>query len=380
MKNPMKKCMLLSCIVLVAFAVGASRIDNDHSKSASRETIRNYTTPYRAPSRQGDVLFVEDPGLDGWGPAVKPDPVWTAALTDLLGAGNFGWFGPTENISDDGPPLDTLLQYQLVIWNCYDHWFDDTASLTDVDVANLTDYFLAGGKVWLIGQDALWSGLDSAWMNTYFHLTAANQDYAYSDSAINVHGLAEINCFSMETMSDYQGNFFFTDELIPDTSWACHGVLEDTDSNKVVGIFYPGFGDWQSSFWSIDLRDSTLSLYWSEILSMVGGMLTAFEITGVEENIAVTPERLQLNISPDPFVNTTTISFAVPNATNVSLTIYNRIGQHVTTLMNEHKQEGAYNVNWNRKDARGVEVPNGVYFVRLTCGDVSSTANIVIAR
>jgi hypothetical protein len=157
-------------------------------------------------------------------------------------------------------------------------------------------------------------------------------------------------------------------------------VIEDADSMKVIGIFYPGFGDWQSAFWAADVRDSTFTNHWSTVLDIVGGMLTAFGIVGVEEVETLTPERLQLNISPDPFVNTTTISFAVPNATDVSLTVYNRIGQHVTTLLNGHKNEGTYNVNWNRRDARGFEVPNGVYFVRLTCGDVSSTANIVIAR
>ena len=153
--------------------------------------------------------------------------------------------------------------------------------------------------------------------------------------------------------------------------------MEDPDSAKIVGIFYPGIGDWQSAFWSIDGRRTEPYDQW---VAIVSGMLTAFGVIGIEEINTVTPAKLQLNISPDPFVNTTTISFTVPTATDVSLTIYNRIGQHIATLVNEHKQEGSYNVNWSRKDARGLDVPNGVYFARLTCGDVSSTANVVIAR
>jgi hypothetical protein len=345
---------------------------------ANIQVADNHQTPYRPSFRQNGVLFVEDPGGLTFGPLTKPDPVWDSVLTELLGAGNYGWYGATIALDEDGPPLDTMSQYELVIWNTYDDWQSPPAALTANDQTNVGNYLSIGGKVWLIGQDLLYTGVPYPWMDTYFHLTSAVEDYRWRDTAwVPLHGLAEINCISFLDTTDYQVNGFFPDELVPDTSWTCHGVLEDPDSAKIVGIFYPGIGDWQSAFWSIDGRRTEPFDQW---VAIVNGMLTAFGVIGVEEINTVTPARLQLNISPDPFVNTTTISFAVPNATDVSLTIYNRIGQHIATLVNEHKQEGSYSVNWNRKDVYGLEVPNGVYFVRLTCGDVSSTANVVIAR
>jgi hypothetical protein len=171
----------------------------------------------------------------------------------------------------------------------------------------------------------------------------------------------------------------YHDELIPDTLFA-HDVLEDTDSMKVVGIFYPGMMDWISAFWAIDLRDSTLTTYWNEVLGMAQGMFDAFGLTGINEIPADPVRALGLSISPAPFVHSTTISFEIPAATNVTLDIYNKTGQYVTTLMDGTQNAGSYRVAWDRKDAKGIAVPNGVYFVRLTSGEVTATTNVVIAR
>ena len=380
MKHMLNICVVLLCIVSISMAAvnPYSRADNDSRRPATKPNTTQ-ESQYHPATRQNEVLFVED-RAGTFGPPGAPDPLWDGILTDLLGAGNYGWFTTAEDTSN-GPDLATMQIYDLVIWNTYDYWWSPPAALTDTDQVHLGDYLSLGGKVWLIGQDLLWSGVPMSWMNNYFHLVDAFQDYnAYVEST-HVQGLAEISGFTMSVIPDYTSNDFFSDELVPDTTWACHAVLEDTDSNKVVGIFYPGFGDWQSAFWSMDLRDSTLSNYWTEILGMAGGMLTAFGITGINEIPFKDPVRaLQLNVSPAPFVHRTTISFQVSNPAHVSLKIYNRTGQYVATLMDGHQNAGSYNIDWNRRDARDIEVPNGVYFVRLTCGDLSSTANIVVTK
>ncbi len=380
MKHPLKICVIFLCLVLfsMAFANPYTRGDNDDSRPVTK-IINDQPTPYRPALRQGGVLFVEDLNDLGFGPGVVPDPVWDSVLTEILGTGNYGWYGPTQTPGEDGPPLDTMLQYELLIWNTYDYWWQDTAALTENDQTNVADYLTTGGMVWLIGQDALWSGLPMWWMDTYFHLSDANQDYNAYDSIINLDGLAEISGWSITAIPDYQENDWFTDELIPDTTVTCHAVLEDVDSLRTVGIFYPGWGEWKSAFWAIDGRVHPDSSDWSEWVAMVTGMLDAFGVLGVSE---IPPQdlapKLQLNITPDPFVNTTTISYHVPTATDVKLQIFNKAGQHVITLINEYKEIGLYKVTWNREDARDVNVPSGLYFVRLICGESTVTENLVV--
>jgi hypothetical protein len=304
--------------------------------------------------------------------------VWDAILTQLVGAGNYGWF-TTPNDSADGPDLATMQQYNMVIWNTYDYWFQGPMALTAADQLAISDLLFNGGKMWLIGQDILWSGVPMSWMATHFFLADAVQDYDYGALFCNVQGLNEITGFSMTVWPDYASNPLYHDELIPDTLFA-HAVLEDVDSMKTVGIFYPGQMDWQSAFWAIDIRDSSLTTYWNEVLGMVQGMFDAFGLTGINEIPADPVRALGLSVSPAPFTHSTTISFEVPAATHVTLNIYNKTGQFVTSLMDGAQNAGSYRVAWNRKDARGIAVPNGVYFVRLTSDDVTATTNVVIAR
>jgi len=60
---------------------------------------------------------------------------------------------------------------------------------------------------------------------------------------------------------------------------------------------------------------------------------------------------------PNPFNPTTTIEFSVPYASEVSIKIYNMLGQEIKTLINGGLQPGRYKVEFNASD-----LPSGVYF------------------
>ena len=63
---------------------------------------------------------------------------------------------------------------------------------------------------------------------------------------------------------------------------------------------------------------------------------------------------------PNPFNPSTEISFALPTAGPVSLTIYNVLGQEVETLVDEHMDAGNHTVTWEASN-----YSSGVYFYRL---------------
>ncbi len=381
MNHSLKICVITLCVLALSLGYTnplsrTSRAGNVDYSTPVEKITDNSPTPYYPPLRQGGVLFVEDLNDPGFGTGVVPDPVWDGLLNSILGPGNYGWYGPTSVPEEDGPPLDTMLNYELVIWNTYDYWWTATAALTVNDQTNLGSYMDNGGKVWLIGQDALWSGVDTLWMEIYFHLATADQDYHWDCPQVNVQGLAEIAGFACLNVPDYISNTFMQDELVPDAS--AHGVLEDTDSSKVIGIFYPGPADWMSAFWALDLRTCTPP---AQQESMVYGMLDAFGVLGVHEKPGQDPARvLQLNIAPDPVVRSASISYITPIAGDVKMQVYNKAGQSVITLVDEYKYAGSYTVMWNGRDTRGSDVPNGVYFVRLTCGSLECSRNIVVVK
>ena len=67
---------------------------------------------------------------------------------------------------------------------------------------------------------------------------------------------------------------------------------------------------------------------------------------------------------PNPFNPVTTIEYSVPSRTNVTIEIFNVLGQKVRTLVNETKSAGAYRIEWNGNDNSGNPVSTGVYLYR----------------
>ena len=81
------------------------------------------------------------------------------------------------------------------------------------------------------------------------------------------------------------------------------------------------------------------------------------------------PEVFSLaNNYPNPFNPATTIKYALPQAADVQLTVYNVLGQPVRTLVAEHQNAGRYVVEWDATNNSGHSLSSGMYFYRLEAG------------
>ncbi|MCK9407849.1 MAG: LamG-like jellyroll fold domain-containing protein [Bacteriovoracaceae bacterium] len=69
------------------------------------------------------------------------------------------------------------------------------------------------------------------------------------------------------------------------------------------------------------------------------------------------------NAFPNPFNPSTTIRFSVPFNSNISLNVFNVLGQHIATLFNGEIQAGTYHTVWNASTSV-LPVASGVYFYR----------------
>lgn len=83
---------------------------------------------------------------------------------------------------------------------------------------------------------------------------------------------------------------------------------------------------------------------------------------------------------PNPFNPSTIVEYALPKDAQVNLSIYNVLGQHVTTLVNEIQRAGRQTVTWDGTDASGVSVASGVYFYKLRAGDYSNTKKMLLLK
>lgn len=84
--------------------------------------------------------------------------------------------------------------------------------------------------------------------------------------------------------------------------------------------------------------------------------------------------------APNPFNPQTRIDYDIPKATNVRLEIFNVLGQHVTTLVDEFQEPGSKSVIWDGRDNSGYTVSSGIYFYRMDAGEFSLTRKMMMLK
>jgi predicted GH43/DUF377 family glycosyl hydrolase len=84
---------------------------------------------------------------------------------------------------------------------------------------------------------------------------------------------------------------------------------------------------------------------------------------------------LLLQNYPNPFNPTTTIEFELPKTSQVTLKVYNILGEEVATLVSDRLSTGSYSYEWNAS-----QLANGVYLYRLQAGDHVETRKMVLMR
>ncbi len=77
---------------------------------------------------------------------------------------------------------------------------------------------------------------------------------------------------------------------------------------------------------------------------------------------------------PNPFNNSTVISYSIDKRTHVSLDIYNLLGQKIVTLVDDIRDAGEYREIWQ------ADVSTGVYFYRLNAGDYVSQRKMILLK
>jgi hypothetical protein len=78
---------------------------------------------------------------------------------------------------------------------------------------------------------------------------------------------------------------------------------------------------------------------------------------------------------PNPFNPNTTIRYQIPKSGNVTLKIYDVLGAEVTTLVNEEKVAGKYEVSFNAS-----KLASGVYIYRIQAGDFISSKKMILLK
>jgi hypothetical protein len=110
-----------------------------------------------------------------------------------------------------------------------------------------------------------------------------------------------------------------------------------------------------------------------------GGILKLSPISATDVNdqhLAVNQYKLYQNY-PNPFNPSTTISYQLSKAGFVTLKVYDILGNEVSTLVNEEKPAGVFNVEFRMQN---LELSSGIYFYQLKAGNYVETKKMILMK
>jgi len=86
------------------------------------------------------------------------------------------------------------------------------------------------------------------------------------------------------------------------------------------------------------------------------------------------------SVIPNPFDNSTTIRFSIPEKMRVSLILYNAAGQKIKTLIDKDLPAGYHTVTWNGTDKKDRLAPQGIYFLVMQGNGQRAVKKITLLR
>jgi len=235
------------------------------------------------------------------------------------------------------------------------------------------------------------------------------QSYQVSNGTVWFFGSADNN-YNLIQGIDGNGQRLLGDEglriqrnarFLPDQEGGCWLAWEDFDSVRVTHLDAHG-QPWQRAFpedgfalydgeeytiYSADFDPESGRLWISierEYRVHGNDMPLEFrvQVVGDEwvsapiENLTTHPKSFILNPAyPNPFNSTTTITYGLPFPGNVSLQVYNPLGQRISTIFEGNRQAGIYSTNLAGKD-----LASGLYFVRLEGAGQVFTRKVMLVR
>ncbi len=78
---------------------------------------------------------------------------------------------------------------------------------------------------------------------------------------------------------------------------------------------------------------------------------------------------------PNPFNPSTIIEFNLPKSSYINLTVYNTLGELVSTLVSQNLEKGRYSYQFNAS-----ELPSGIYIYQLSAGSFNSIKKMLLIK
>ena len=90
--------------------------------------------------------------------------------------------------------------------------------------------------------------------------------------------------------------------------------------------------------------------------------------------------RLTPSATPNPFRSATVFRFTAPEGAPARVRLFSASGQRVREWFVPAGERGAREIRWDARDARGRQVPTGLYLFEVTSGRLRGRGKVVLLR
>lgn len=164
------------------------------------------------------------------------------------------------------------------------------------------------------------------------------------------------------------------DPLDTDGAWVLFGSFQVVCNTPEDGDYEPFDRGWyphsnQGTSWSYDNPPG------GSVVPVQDYASVHFGPTGVHDGDALPVEFSLKQNYPNPFNASTTIQFSLPEASDVSIVIFDILGRQIETLVSGSQSAGEHSIIWNADNQ-----PSGVYFYRIQAGNFSDQKSCLLLK
>jgi len=277
------------------------------------------------------------------------------------------------DVDQIGAPGDEAMAYDAIIWLTGD---EDSNTLTSSDISSLEVFINSGGTFILTGQNINEDLGANPFYVEYLHSTPANNTVLYL-TLDGVGGNPVSDGMSLLLVGTWgAGNQTSPSSVYP---LSAEETLFSYPDGSVGGVFYH------------EPSSNAHVVYLTFGLEAVSGMgnttsrddllNSIFDWAAVPNPVkkasqSKVPDKFVLNsIYPNPFNNSTEISFTIPHTAEFKVAVYNLLGKEVAVLGDGIFNSGENSLRWNASN-----VASGIYLVKIQGESVNITSKMVLLK
>jgi len=356
--------------------------------------------------------------LADWSPAIGAGTATGAPTTDIEGnprpnpAGSNPDLGAFENkwgTPQNAPPVLTALSDVSVN---EEESYSDTLRATDEEGDAITYSATSDtSAVTASVTDSLLTLTPKANWNGVANIKAYASDGSSKDSTtfkLTVTPVQDAPT-AFDWVSSALDTINITQSNLADTYTLQWGASTDVDGDTINYLIYAKIGLYPTEEVE-EITDTAFQLVYEEILEHVfegrpvNGATVSLNVKATDgiDTVDVTGDNRVIYVNryeylstegegvpvafalhenyPNPFNPTTTLRFDLPEVSDITLTIYNMLGQKVKTFNMQSTPAGYHSINWNATNDFGEQVGAGVYLYQLQTKDFVKTRKMVLLK